>query len=231
MPKAKNKSAGKPKSSSTKPGQTAKSKILSQPTASKKLSRFSIKKSAPVKHKSLSPAYKIFIKSLDILRRNWAIFVWILIIYAIVDIVVVHGLSLGTSISSIKSSFKGSFSGVGGKLLSATTVFVYLIGDSTTANGSNTAGSGVFQTILIIVTTLAIIWALRQLYNSVSIRARDAFYKGMYPIIQFFLVLLLIAVELLPFLIGAVIFATVTTGGISSSGLEDFFWGLLFILL
>jgi hypothetical protein len=53
----------------------------------------------------------------------------------------------------------------------------------------------------------------------------------MYPIIQFFLVLLLIAVELLPFLIGAVIFATVTTGGISSSGLEDFFWGLLFILL
>jgi hypothetical protein len=232
MPKGKTKPTVTKKSSSTSPAKNAKKKVSAKAAPVSSLRRsLHLKQALPVKHKPLPPAYRCLIKSIDILRRHWKVFTWILVIYGLLNILFVHGLSNGVNVNNIKNTLKGSFNGTGGKVLSATTIFVYLIGDTATANGSNTTSPGIYQTILVIVTSLALIWTLRQLYNSAPVRARDAFYKGMYPIIHFFLILLLIAAELLPFLIGAVLFSTVVGSGIAASGLEVFLWGIIFFLL
>lgn len=232
MPKAKTtaKTKAKPATAKTR-RQSGNELSIKFAPGKKRPSRIKLKKTKPPARKPLPPAYKCLVKSLDILRRNWKVFAWILGIYALLNILFVHGISNGVNVNNIKNTLKNSISGGGGKVLSAATIFVYLIGDTASANGSNTTSPGIYQTILVIITTLALIWTLRQLYNSTPVRAREAFYKGMYPVVQFFLILLLIAVELLPFLIGAVLFSTVVTGGIAASAIEVIFWGFLFFLL
>jgi hypothetical protein len=232
MPNTKTKLASKAK---TTPAKVARKTTLKKPSSVKTQAALGLKlTSAPGSDRRapLPPAYKILIKSLDILKRNWEIFGWILGIYALLNFFLVHGLSDGLNVATIKNSIKGSFHGAGGRILSASSVFVYFIGYTAAASGgSGGSSAGVYQTIMLIVTTLALIWILRQLYNATAVRVSDAYYRGMYPFIQFFLVLLYIAVELLPFLIGAVVFSIVIAGGIAAPGIEVVLSGILFAAL
>jgi hypothetical protein len=75
---------------------------------------------------------------------------------------------------------------------------------------------------------LAIIWALRQVLAGSTLRIRDAYYRGMYPLIPFILVLLLVGLQLLPLLIGSSLYSLVITNGIAVHAIEKIFWGLLF---
>ena len=81
------------------------------------------------------------------------------------------------------------------------------------------------------ITSLAVIWALRQVLAGVRVRVRDAYYLGMYPLIPFILVLLVIAVQLLPLVIGGTIYGIVISNGIAVYTVEKLAFALLFILL
>jgi len=84
---------------------------------------------------------------------------------------------------------------------------------------------------LVIVASLAIIWALRQVLSGTRPRIRDAYYKGMYPLIPFILVLLVIGLQLLPLLIGSTLFSLVISNGIAVYLVEKLVWALLFAAL
>ena len=175
-------------------------------------------------------AFKLFARSLQILVRNWRLFLGILAVYALLNLILVHGLASNGNLSTIKDVLTGAIKGTNGQVVSGLTLFIYLLGGSSNASSSN-ADAGVYQTLLIILMSLVLIWSLRQVYAHVPIRVRDSFYKGIYPFVQFILVLLVVGLQLLPVGIGAFVYSTVVSTGIAVGGFETFLWGALFFVL
>jgi hypothetical protein len=78
---------------------------------------------------------------------------------------------------------------------------------------------------------LSSIWLLRQLLSDKGIvRVRDAFYQGMYPLVPFLLVLLVLSLELMPLIIGVFIFTVVVQNGIAVGALQVMLWLLLLLV-
>jgi hypothetical protein len=107
-------------------------------------------------------------------------------------------------------------------------VFVVLVGSA--GNGSSQT-AGAYQLFLALITSLAVIWSLRQLLANHPLRLRDAYYRGMYPLIPFILVLLIVSLQLLPLLIGSSLYSLVITNGIAVNALEKGLWLVFFLAL
>lgn len=152
----------------------------------------------------------------------------ITLIYGLLTVILVRGIGGSLDLSGLKDNLKGGFSGNGSSLLTGVTLFSYLLGSAGTS--TNPAG-GVYQTVLIIIMSLVIIWALRQVLSGHKIRARDAFYNGTYPLVPFVLVLLVVGLQLLPLLAGSWLYSTVISSGIAVTELEKFTWAILAFLL
>ena len=70
-------------------------------------------------------------------------------------------------------------------------------------------------------------WAARQTLAGQKVGLRDAFYKGIYPLIPFVLVLLVVIVQTVPLLVGAWLYTTVVVNGIVATVLEQVIWGVI----
>jgi len=187
----------------------------------------SFKISKQIKHpgKKLPGAFKLFKGSLRVVFSQKKLFFGIVTVYLLLTLVFVKGFGISSNLSELKSSLQGVFSGGSGSLLTGAALFSYLIGHS--GNASSDVASA-YQTILLIVVSLAIIWSLRQVYADKKIRIRDAFYKGMYPLVPFILVLLVIGLQLLPLLIANTLYGIVITNGLAVSFVEKAVWLLLY---
>ena len=140
----------------------------------------------------------------------------------------VRGLSSGVDLSSLKSALHSSSATGSNSLSDGATLFGYLIG---TAGSSATPAGNTYQTLLVVLMSLVTIWSLRQVLAGKKIKAKEAFYKGVYPLIPFILVLLVLGLQLLPLVIGTWLYSTVIGSGIAVNGFEKLGWTLLFILL
>ncbi len=159
------------------------------------------------------------------LRSNWKLFLGITLIYAILTILFVRGLSSAADVENLKKQFGDSIGPVGNGLL----VFA-LLAKSSGSNASQVAG--VYQTMLAIIVSLAVIWALRQVFaGTPKIRIRDSFYRGMYPLVPVLLVLLVIGLQLLPMVVGASLYGTIVSQGIASGPAERSIFGFIALLL
>ena len=157
-------------------------------------------------------------------RQRWTI-ILILISYGLINFAIAQGFSSGLSVTSAKSQlsslFHGQLYGLGGNL----SVYALMLGSF---GGSSSGGSGLgYSMLLAIIASLAIIWVLRNSANNVGASLRDAFYKGMYPIIPFLAVLLIIGMELLPMIAGISIYVTAINDAVAVTALEK----LLFIVI
>ena len=162
-----------------------------------------------------------------LLWGNKRLFIGITLIYAVLNLVLVQGLSNNTDITSLKATLQDAF-GAGSAFTASLTVFAVLISSS----GSAASGTGgAYQLFLIILVSLAIIWALRELLAGGRIRVRDAYYRGMYPLVPFILVLVVIGIQLIPLVLGATIYNIVISNGIAVIAAEKFLWAMLFGLL
>jgi hypothetical protein len=190
----------------------------------------SFRRSKRIRHDGakLPSAFVLLARSIGLLRRHWRLLGGIVLIYGLLQLVLVRGLGSGLNLSEIKNSIQDNL-GVGqGRLLTGVALFGLLIGS---AGSANDAGQGVYGFLLVLLVTLAIIWALRQTLAGHKPRVRDAYYNGMYPLVQFILVLLVIAAQLVPAALGSFVFLTVTSSGIAVTGLEQVLWALFFGLL
>lgn len=202
---------------------TAKKRRLKSP----KYKSFQLAKR--IKHPvTLSNSFAITKKAAKLIWQNKKLFIGIVIVYGILNIILVHGLSSAVDVGSLKKGLDQAFSGNLNQLASSLTVFVVLIGSS---GSGATSASSVYQTFLTLVVSLAIIWALRQVWAKVRVRVRDSFYHGMYPLVPFILVLLVIGLQLLPMLIGVGLYGVVVSNGIAIYAAEKFLWGLLALVL
>jgi hypothetical protein len=188
--------------------------------------RFSrrIKHPAP----ALRPARKIFWDSLKLLWSGRRGFSWMFIIYGILSLIFVHGVGSTSQLAQTKELL-ASTSGDSAinQLGSGVSLFGDLIGTSITSSG----GAG-YQTALLLVMSLTLIWALRTAHTGKErLRAKLAFYKGMTATVPFILVMIVICLELIPFLASTQLYSVVRANGLATTVLEQFLWGFMVFIL
>ncbi len=184
------------------------------------------------RHRPPVPAYRPLPKArllfVAVLRRLWEnkqLFGGIIAIYGVLNIILVRGVAGSSDLANLKGTLDGAFSGLGGKLASASLTFASLLASS---GSGNTATSGVYQTVLLVVCSLAFIWALRQATAKHATRVRDSFYHGMYPLVPFLLVFGLFGLQLVPLTIGGGLYTMVISNGIAIHLWEKALWLVLF---
>ena len=179
----------------------------------------------PVK---LPSAWRLTESAARTLWQHKELFIGITLVYGLLNLILVQGLASSTDVGSLKSQLSQAAHGHFGSLASGLSIFVVLVGGS--GNSSSQTG-GAYQLFLALIASLAIIWALRQVLAGASLRVRDAYYRGVYPMVPFILVLLVIGLQLLPLVIGSLLYGIVTTNGIAIHFVEKLVCALLYALL
>lgn len=172
-------------------------------------------------------SFKLFRGALGILRQNWKPFLGIIFIYGLLNVLLVQSFN-GSDLSKIKTILEGFSDGQWSSLLSSFTLFIYMIGSS---GNVNSQVAGAYQLTLTLVTSLALIWTLRQVYAGNKVRIRDGFYFGMSPFITFLLVLIAVTIQLVPLILGSFLYNLASSTGIAVGGIEMTLWAIIFFLL
>ena len=163
------------------------------------------------KYKPLPKARVLFWR---VLKQLWAskwLFLGIIAVYGVLDLILVRGLSGGASnLSQVKASLDGVLHGVMGKLFTSFVSLSYLVASS---GASTSATAAVYEAILLVLCSLAYIWALRQTLAGHKVRVRDSFYQGMYPLVTLLLVFALLSLQLLPLAAAGGLFTLNQIGG------------------
>lgn len=165
------------------------------------------------------------------IKNHWRLYAIMTLIYGALTYVMVRGIGGGVDLKEIKSTFEDLISGQWSGLMTGAVLYSYLLGS---ASSSSTESGAVYQSLLMIIISLAVIWSLRQAMADKpdnKIRVRDTFYRGMYPLVPFVLVLMVVGLQLLPLAAGSWVYSAVVGGGIAVTIFEKVLWGLLFFLL
>lgn len=183
----------------------------------------------PIKHPVVLPSvWRLSQKTFAVLWRYRGLLLGVALIYGLLNILFIRGLSGGTDVAGLKQQLSQALHGDWGQVAVSVSVFTTLLASSGN-NSSATAGS--YQLFLGLIVSLATIWILRQTAAGETVRLRDAFYKGMYPFIPFMLVLLIVLLQTAPFLLGGGLYVLIVNNGIAVYFLEKLLWGLLFAVL
>jgi len=207
MAKGKKKAAKKPDTKSVAQSERRQRKLT---RAQKKL----VAKKAAAKRQKLPSSVKLVIQVFNILRKYWQPLGGIVLIYLLLNIIFASGFSnLTSSVDSIRTNLANS-PAQSSKWLNVLGGFTALVG----SGGSSSSATGsVLQSVLFILVSLVIIWALRQLLAGHKISVKQAYYHGPNPLVPFLLVLGVIFIQLLPVTLGTAaaqfILGSVTTGG------------------
>lgn len=177
--------------------------------------------------KPLPSAGVLLKKTYGIIRSDMRIFGGIALIYSVFTVVVIQGFSSAFNISEFKKQLQELF-GDAGNIETSLALYGYLLGSAGSQAGESASS---YQFMVGCIVSLATIWGVRQLLAGEKPGLRDVFYKGMYPLIPFLLVLFVIVLQLLPLAIGSFIYSTVIGQGLAVTAIEKFLWLLLFIAL
>lgn len=173
----------------------------------------------------------ILIKSLKLMWSNKKVLLGIFGVYALLNLVLVRGFSAPLNIADVKETITDSFGGTISGTSMVGAIFGTLLGTSSTTESETAA---VYQTMLFIVVSLALIWVFRQSAAGSKPTTKTAFYNGLYPLIPFLLVLLVLILQLIPAYVGSFVYGIVSSGGLAVTGLEQAIWllflGLLILL-
>jgi hypothetical protein len=164
-----------------------------------------------------------------VLWLNRYLFLGIVAVYAVLNILLVHGFSSAVDVGATKQQLLANTGGAtAGQIAADLSAFGTLL---TTASTNVSAASGAYQLMLGVLISLAVIWTLRQLSAGQHITLRDVFYKSMYPLVPFLLVLLVLFVQCIPFLVGGLLYTFVVAGGLAVSAVEQIVFGIISIIL
>lgn len=145
------------------------------------------------------------------------IFAGILLVYIALNFILVQGVTGNGTIARLRDVIDGNVN----EAVSSVSLFLTLVGS--TGNAA-TDIAGVYQNIILILTALALIWALRQVTSGTYIRVRDAFYNGMHPLIPVLIIVFLMTLQLIPALVGSYVYGVVVQNGIAATILERILW-------
>lgn len=189
---------------------------------------FRLSKKRLKQHTPIPGAIKLFKQSWLAIWQNKKLFLGIAVFYTVVSFVFFQGLGSSFDINELKMNFEELFGENANQIGTSAAILGYLLG-SVGTTPSEAAGS--YQLFLTVITGLAAIWAVRQVQAGEKPRLRDSFYKGMYPLIPFLLVLFVIALQLIPLIVGNLIYSTVVQNSLAVTSIEQILTLLVFVLL
>lgn len=173
----------------------------------------------------LSSAPRLFVMSLRLVRANLKTFAKILAVYMVLQLILVRGLNSGVSVNDISDSVNEKF-GDSSSLTKAVATFTAYVSSSDTGISQTSS----MQPILFVISSLATIWTLRKVLAGKAVSVKQAFYRGPAPIVPFILLLLLMLIQLLPFLIGGTILTKAVLTGVAIGGIEKGILLVIFLL-
>ncbi len=177
-------------------------------------------------HRPIIGSYRLSWRVFGIFKKYWRTLGGIVLVYLVLNIVFASGISdISTTFSNIKDDLN---SGGGHGLWHAAGGFGSLLASSGAV--SSTTGSAL-QSMLFMISSLVIIWALRHLLSGQHISVKSAYYRSMSPLIPFLLVVLVIIIQLLPLTLGGVILAAVASSVFTSATAATVFTTIVFLLL
>jgi hypothetical protein len=212
----------------------ASKKIVKQPDVKKpnakerkkpKYKSFRIQKKIKHQGKPIASWWVLFKKSIALFKANKKQLLIFVSIYGILNLLFVRGFGSILSGDGLEDSISAILGEETSVVANGFADFGLLISGSASGSGEM---SQVYQTILVIISLLAIIWLYRQQQAGNSVTMKMAFYRGMYPLVPFLLVLLVIGLQLIPALIGNFLFNAVIQGGLAVGSLEYVLWFLFF---
>ncbi len=184
-------------------------------------------------HKKIKPATKpipkarrIFVSAYKHIIQNKRLFLGIIAVQIIFTLIFVSGFSVFSGGFQDTKSIVEQLTGNQSVLLTGITLLGVLV---TSGSGGTSDVANLYGLLLLLFNGLAIIWSLRQTHAKQKPRLKNAYYKGMYPIVPFMLVLFVILLQLVPLIIGNLLYSIVISNGIAVTGLEQIIWLLLFI--
>lgn len=187
---------------------------------------FRLSRKTSVKPKPLPGVRQLIKDPIVLMKNNKKLFFGLIVVYALLVFALTKGLGSAFDIVQTKQEFQSYLGEDGQSLQTSYALFSYLLGSF---NGQLSDVAGTYQLFITVIVILATIWLCRQLFAGEKPAVRDMFYKGMYPLIPFILVLIVISLQLLPAVVGNFIFSTVLQQGLAISFLERFLWFLLLI--
>lgn len=168
-------------------------------------------------------AWNIFKQSNEHLVLHKKLFGAITLIYLGLMMLLVRGFSLTTDLGLAKQAFEELLNGAGSGITSSLAIFGYLVG----TNSPNSDLTTLYQSIIIILISLATIWALRQTHAQEKVSLKDTFYKSTYPLTQFLLVMLVIGLQFIPFVLGNFLFSATVGSEVAVSLIERIIWSVV----
>jgi hypothetical protein len=212
-----------------KKGEKKQSKAASAKTESKKKSAASVrvrkatKKQIKQKVKKdtrsrgrIIGSFRLAWHSLRFIRTYWRPLGGIVLVYGFVNLIFASGI-VGSA-SSVAGDFNSKhFSDA-------------LSGFGAIISGGSSSQTPAMQSILLIIESLVIIWALRHLFSNEEIKIKDAYYHSTAPLIPFVLVIFVIVLQLLPITLGSAVLAIVLSSIAGNSAVEIIFTSLFIVL-
>lgn len=175
----------------------------------------------------LSGSFKLLKKAGGHIRKHWRVFMMVAAVYFLLNVLLVKGLSASLDVGAFRDAISELIGGNLGRVTAGLALFGVLVTSSTQGI---TEAANVYHSLVLVIISLAVIWILRQTHAGNAVRAKEAFYRGMYPLVPFILVLLVIGLQLLPFLFGTFILNIVVSGGLAITFAEQFLWWTLLFL-
>ena len=160
----------------------------------------------------ISKARYIFVRSIRTSWESKKTIGGITLVYGLALILLVRGLLSNNNFTALKNLLDTAFTGVGGKVTSTSLQIIALFGSSNTITSSE---GGIYQAIILILCSLAIIWVFRQLHAKKEVSTKAAFYEGMYPLVPFLIVLVLVSIQLLPLVGASYLYKALISNGVA----------------
>lgn len=213
------------KTTSAKAGKKSQPAIKSGASKVKPLKRQKkIEKEAVTPQTVIPGSFRLAAISFGIIKHNWKPLGGIVLVYSLLNLLLSNTLnSLQAAISEIRFNF-GEGSADNAPLSNAVNSFSSLV------SGNSYSGSAM-QSILIIVVSLSIIWALRQVLADKAVSVKESYYQAMTPFIPFVLVVLVILIQLLPLTLGTFALGIILTSVFAGDALVTILFSILFVLL
>lgn len=180
---------------------------------SKKQARGKAKKDVKTR-KPVIGSFRLTLQIFKFMAANWKPLGGIVLVYLILNVIFASGIS---NVSSAFSSIKADLNTAGGHgFWHAAGGFGSLV--ATSGTGGSATGS-TLQSVLFVIESLVIIWALRHLMAGQPISVKLAYYKAMTPLVPFLLVIAVIIIQLLPVTVGSLVLAAISTSIFTSSSI------------
>jgi hypothetical protein len=189
---------------------------------------FRLSKNVKLKRPALPGAYALLKLTFQLIFHNKKLFFGIVFINVFLGFIFVQSFGSSTNFADLKAQVENLLGDSADRFGTSLAIFNYAIG-SLASSTSEIAGT--YQIFLTLLSSVAVIWAIREVSAGEEVTARDAFYRGLYPLAGFILVLFAIGLQMLPLMLGNLLYGTVFGNGLAVTAPEKVLWLLLFGLL